>query len=104
MLSNTEVQLLDPTNGKTVASIMTDANGDFVFVGVKPGHYRLYAKAQVWQGIQWPVRFSKTNSSSCAKPLHVVLGPRGGMDCESWVTKKNVENELKKSSRAACRQ
>lgn len=85
-IPNVELGLLSNT-GQTIASTTTDAKGNFDLSGIHPGTYSLYTKSKTWDTIRWPVKVSQAKGSGCSHPLYVVLAPKSGMGCLSWVTK-----------------
>ena len=89
-IANLEVGLVS-TTGQSMANTSTDGSGDFSFLQVKPGSYNLYSKSEPWDDIRWPVKFSKGKGNKCDHPLYVVLSPKSGWACTSWVVKKKPD-------------
>ena len=92
-IPNLEVGLLSVT-GESVAVTTSDANGRFSFSGAKAGSYDLYSKSGTWDEMRWPIKFSRAEGNKCGRPLYMILSPKTGWGCMSWVTKKKPDLKL----------
>jgi hypothetical protein len=89
-ITGIEVGLLLMSQKRIVATTTTDDNGAFDLFA-DPGIYHLYSKSSVWNDIQWPVKVSRSKVKTCNRPLYVVLAPKSGWGCTSWVAKKKPQ-------------